>query len=301
VGSGVTDHALGGLTREAVWRFVDDRVADLEAQTSLTWPIYILSKARSHYRLVAHLLDEARVPYRVVVEPQDADAYRAKFGDRVLVMDADDQGVAYARNFAKRHAAESGAAYHWQFDDNLRSFRVRRGGKSVPVNPRHVLSVVEQTVGMLTNVAGAGLANSAFVFSHDDREPVVFNTQVYCAMLLRSDVEAWFTPDTGEDTDYSLQILSAGYVTLSFKRVCMEKTPTEQMSGGNTEIEYQAGNGHERRRWRFQNTVDRWPAHFKVGVHKDGRPRLVPTGGYRKFTQHPTPAPALIDYWKASA
>lgn len=276
--------AVGEATKHLFWRHTSGLIDHLEDHNDITYPVYVPSKARSHYPLVTDLLDQHGVDYLVAVEPQDEDAYRTRFGDRLAVMPENDRGIAYVRNFVKDHAADRGFLYHWQVDDNVLAFRVRKDGKGVKVSPRHALSVVEQSVGLLTNVGGAGIANSAFVFGYDGKEPVQFNTQVYCAMLLRTDVAARFRPDVHDDTDYSLQMLAEGWVTLSFKRLCMDKATTGKMTGGNTEIEY-AGS---KRLARFQNTARLWPANFKVGFHKDGRPRLVTTGGYRMFTQQPT-------------
>lgn len=187
--------ALGEATKHLFWRHTTDLINHLDDHNDITYPVYVPSKARSHYPLVTDLLDEHGVDYLVAVEPQDEDAYRTRFGDRLAVMPENDRGIAYVRNFMKDHAADRGFLYHWQVDDNVLAFRVRKDGKGVEVSPRHALSVVEQSVGLLTNVGGAGIANSAFVFGYDGKEPVQFNTQVYCAMLLRTDVAACFRPD----------------------------------------------------------------------------------------------------------
>jgi hypothetical protein len=284
-----TSPLVGEATKQLFWGRVDRMIADLEQQTTQIYPVYVPSKARSHYRLVTDLFDEHTVAYRVVVEPQDAEDYEARFGDRLLVMPENNRGIAYVRNFMKDHARSEGHLFHWQVDDNVVAFRVRRGGQGVAVSPRNVMSVVEQSTDLLLNVGGAGIANSAWVFTYDEREPVEFNHQVYCAMLLNTAVQSRFRPDVHDDTDYSLQMLADGWVTLVFKRLSMDKTTTGVMTGGNTEIEYANG----KRLTRFQNTARLWPANFKVGFHDDGRPRLIKTGGYRMFKQLPDGTPAL--------
>src|SRR3989338_4140980 len=75
--------------------------------------IFIPSKGRSHLRnstwaaLLKGETDEEKIPFTVVVEPQDKLAYEMALGTKLIdskianiaVLPLNDQGVAYARNY----------------------------------------------------------------------------------------------------------------------------------------------------------------------------------------------------------
>jgi hypothetical protein len=254
----------------------------------IRYPAYVLSKGRSDIEGVADLFIEAGVPFRIVVEPQDEKPYGARFGkDRLVVMPKNNGGVTYVRNYAKDHATEEGFDFHWQFDDNIKRFFLRDNGKAHKVDPGWAIRVVEGVVDGYTNIGGANFANSGFVFGYDNREPITLNSQVYCAMLLSNNVRSRFR-ECHEDTDYSMQLLTEGLVTLSVKRICMEKPASATMKGGNYETAYK-GNG---RIERMEKLLEYWPGKFRIGYHKDGKPRLVPTGAYKGFNQLPIHKPS---------
>ena len=269
--------------RREIWERAIYLREHIEDQVNIHYPIYIPSKARTRYKLTADVLKDHDLPFFIVVEPQDERDYRSKYGSSVVCLPENNQGVAYVRNFIKNHAAAAGHAFHWQIDDNIRRFTVRRDGKSVTINPRWALSCVEQITDSYGNIGGSCLSSNVYAFAFDHKEPVTFNVQIYSAMLLNSQTPQAFRQGVHEDTDYSLQILTDGYCTLVFRQINMEKAPSGQMSGGNTEIEYAEGKKIQ----RLHNTVTAWPDRFTIGRHRKGKLRLIPTNGYRGFNQIP--------------
>lgn len=246
-------------------------------------PVYVLSKGRSDITGVADLFSDAGVPFKIIVEPQDEIPYRERWGqDRLIVMPENDQGIVYVRNFAKDHARSEGHDYHWQFDDNIGGFYLRDNGKAKRVDPGWAIRIIEGVVDGYENIGGANFANAAFVFGYDKKEPITINSQVYCAMLLSTSSRARFRY-SHEDTDYSMQLLAEGWVTLSVKRLCMTKPASATMKGGNLETAYKGTGRFD----RMEATVAYWPGRFRIGYHKDGKPRLVPTNAYKGFTQLP--------------
>ena len=271
---------------QELWdRFEDKRV---NPPDEIRHPVYVLSKGRGGIKGVADLFAESGVPFRIIVEPQDEKDYAARWGrDRLVVMDRDNGGVTYVRNFAKDHSTGEGHEAHWQFDDNIKGFFLRDNGKAHRVDPGWAIRVVEGVVDGYTNIGGANFANSGFVFGYDKREPITMNSQVYCAMLLSNKPKARFR-DCHEDTDYSMQLLAEGWVTLSVKRLCMEKPASATMKGGNYDTAYKDNGRIE----RMQTLVGYWPGRFRIGYHKDGKPRLIPTNAYKGFNQLPIHKPA---------
>lgn len=89
------------------------------------YPVYVPSKGRADVCMTSGFLSRDGVPHFVVVEPQEADAYRATVGRdplcTVLELPFRDlgQGSIPARNWIKDHAVAAGADRHWQLDDVL--------------------------------------------------------------------------------------------------------------------------------------------------------------------------------------
>ena len=66
------------------------------------YPIYIPSKGRADVGTTAQVLADGGVPFHLVVEPPEADAYTARFGrEHVIVLPFHDLGLGSipARNF----------------------------------------------------------------------------------------------------------------------------------------------------------------------------------------------------------
>jgi hypothetical protein len=251
------------------------------------FPIYIPSRKRATSITTAKLFKADGVPFKVVVEPQDEAEYLRYFtSNEVLVMDKNDQGIAYVRNFIKQHSTNNGNAFHWQFDDNIKNFALRTDDKNVKCSAITAIKQIEQVVAGYSNIGGAGMMHQAFAFAQ--KKDIVVNRQVYTAMLLSNATKAKFRDGIIEDTDYNMQILTEGYCTLLFARVIMNKETTMKMTGGNTEISY-AGNG---RLLRSQALADAWPMAFKI-VHKDGRTRIAPSKIWASFQQVPIEKEAL--------
>jgi len=259
----------------------------IERYTVVRWPIYVPSRGRAGRVKVTKKFDQSALPYAVVIEPKEWGAYAEHYPDEhLLVLDRADAGIAYSRNFIRDHAEQTGHEYHWQFDDNVHAFLSRARGKRDVVSARNALSFIEHAVEQFSNIGAASFAHWAFAFSYDSGPIVALNNQVYCAELLRTDVQARFRTGTHEDTDYSLQLLTEGWCTLVFKRLVMDKTSSGQMSGGNTDSEY-AGDG---RCQRYEQLLADWPdAGFRI-IHDGKRYRLTPSQIWRRFPQRPEPA-----------
>ena len=70
-----------------------------------SYPVYIISKGRAGRCLTARELSAMRVPFRVVVEPQEVDDYAAVVGrERLLVLPFSNlgKGSTPARNWVWR-------------------------------------------------------------------------------------------------------------------------------------------------------------------------------------------------------
>jgi hypothetical protein len=121
--------------------------------TGPQFPIYIVSKGRWESRLTAKALTKLGVPFWIVVEAAERDAYAAVIDPtRVLVLDpvyqarydtfdhlgdTKSKGPGPARNFAWDHAISIGAAWHWVMDDNIWAFyRFNRNNEDTDLSLR---------------------------------------------------------------------------------------------------------------------------------------------------------------------
>lgn len=219
-----------------------------------THPLYVVSKGRSQYMMTSTTLTEMGVPHFIVVEPQEADAYRAAVATRglfttVVELDltykttyelCDDFGLTRstgpgpARNFAWQHSLDHGAAWHWVMDDNISRFlRLHQNRRLKCISPG-LFRAMEDYCARYANVAMAGPNYDFFVMDRERNPPLVRNTRIYSCNLIRNDVPFRWRGRYNEDTILSLDMLKAGWCTIQFNALLQHKMPTQVMSGGNT-------------------------------------------------------------------
>lgn len=229
------------------------------------YPVYIPSKGRADCCHTAKCLDAGGVPFHLVVEPTEADAYAAQFGrERLLVLPFHDLGLGSipARNWIWEHANASGAARHWTLDDNVYFFMRRYRAKRLRCDPGIALRMCETFTDRYENIAISGLNYKFFVPDAVARTPFTTNCHVYSCMLVRNALSFRWRGRYNEDTDLCLQALSAGWCTVLLNAFLINKAQTMTMKGGNADALYQ-GDGRLKmarsleRMWPGVVTVDR--------------------------------------------
>lgn len=222
------------------------------------FPIYIPSKGRSETRLTMRALDAMGVPYRVVVEQQEFDAYAAVIdAAKLLVLDpgykaryqsldsaGDEKGLSKgsgpARNMIWDHAEASGAPWHWIMDDNIRDFYRTRKNTQIRVADGTCLRVMEDFVLRYKNVGMAGPNYYCFAKRKQPIPPFIINTRLFSCNLIRTDLPFRWRCRYNEDADLSLRILKAGWCTVQFNAFLQGKMATQTMKGGNTDAFYKS-------------------------------------------------------------
>lgn len=216
------------------------------------FPLFIVSKGRWESRLTSKALEAMRVPYRIVVEEQEREAYESVIDPaKVIVLDpeyqrtydtCDDLGASKskskgpgpARNFVWDLANAEGAAWHWVMDDNILGFyRLNRNNKA-PVGSGTCFAAMEDFSERYSNVAMAGPNYFMFAPKKTVQPPFVANTRIYSCNLIRGDVPFRWRGRYNEDTDLSLRMLKAGWCTIQFNAFLQYKMPTQTIGGGNT-------------------------------------------------------------------
>lgn len=218
-------------------------------------PVFLPSKGRADVALTPDVLDALGVPYRLIVEEPELDAYRARWGDRVLVLprsfqedyDTTDElgmtkplGPGPARNYAWHLAQQEGAAWHWVMDDNIRAFYRFNRNRRIQVADDGMFRAMAEFVQRYTNVAMAGPDYVMFTPSKLARPPFRTGTRIYSCNLIRTSLPFRWRCRYNEDTDLSLRMLKAGYATVSFSAFLQEKVRTQRLGGGNTAAFYES-------------------------------------------------------------
>lgn len=214
------------------------------------YPIYIISKGRWKKRLTSRACEEAGIPYKIVVEPDEYDNYAEVIDEKKIIKAPMNfsklkKGSIPVRNFVWSHAVKSGAKKHWILDDNIDGFYRWNLNSRFKIKSGVLFKLIEDYVERFTNIKQAGMNYRMFYPDRQPKHPITFNTRVYSCILIDHDLdkilkERW-RGKYNEDTDLSIRILKQGYATALFNAYLCGKEPTLVSSGGNTDTIYSKG------------------------------------------------------------
>lgn len=237
------------------------------------YPIYVISKGRWDSRLTSRTFDRMRMPYRIVIEPQEYDQYAAVIDPaQILVLPFSNLGLGGipARNWVWEHAISEGHARHWIVDDNIQNFWRMYKNTKPRLEDAAAFIAMEDFVDRYENVPMAGPNYKAFAPQRSVMPPFYLNHRVYSCILLANDVPHRWRGRYNEDTDLSLRFLKDGYCTVLFNAFLAQKMPTMTMKGGNTEALYKLHDGQDGRLLMAQSLRDQHPDVTKI-TRKWGR------------------------------
>ena len=238
------------------------------------YPIYIISKGRADTRLTSKSLEAMKVPYRIVVEPQEFEQYSSVISpEKVLVLPFSNlgQGSIPARNWVWEHSISEGHKWHWILDDNIDGFYRYNYNLKTPVDSGTIFRAAEDFVNRYKNIGQAGFNYFMFVSRKTLSPAYYLNTRVYSCILNRNDHQHRWRGRYNEDTDLSIRILKdyeADWCTVLFNAFLCGKSQTMTMKGGNTESLYTGVK--DGRKKMAQSLVDQHPEMVKI-VWKWGR------------------------------
>ena len=228
------------------------------------YPLYIISKGRWESRLTAKALEKLNVPYHIVVEPQEYEAYAEVIApEKILVLPIGNQGLGGipARNFVFEHSIKTGAKRHWILDDNISGFVRLNRNQKVRVADGTIFRCIEDFTDRYSNVAISGMNYRFFAPQRDKQPPYRLNTRVYSIILINNAITHRWRGRYNEDTDLCLRVLKEGWCTILFQAFLADKAATMTMSGGNTEDLYEIEEGRKK---MAQSLVDQHPDVAKV-------------------------------------
>ena len=205
------------------------------------YPVYIPTKGRWKTPYTIRALSKIGVPFKAVVEPQQAEDYAAVVGEQnLLILPHQDKGLVVTRNWIWDHALASGTKRFWTFDDNIKQFYYFNNNMKYSITSGTFLYIMEDFVERYTNVPIAGM-NYAMFIPRKFKFPVFNpNTRVYSNMLIETDArdlkgkpyrnEGFYN----DDTDLCLRVLKDGFCTIQFNVFLIDKLATMTVKGGMT-------------------------------------------------------------------
>lgn len=263
------------------------------------YPIYIVSKGRAKTQLTAKAFLKDNVSFRVLVEPQEFDAYAFEIGkENVIALPFSNLGLGSypARNYAWELAKERNAKRHWVFDDNIYGMCRFVKGKRVPCHAGKAIAFLEEFTDRYVNIAISAFNYQYFV-APSCNKPFYFNTHCYSAMLMQTDLPYRWRLKYNEDVDLCLQALHNGHCTVLFNAFSVYKVSTvAKMKGGNQDELYK-NNATEKKILKAKSLETVWPQYVTTAV-RFGRPHHVVD--WRKHFTQPLIRRSDID-WNAIA
>jgi hypothetical protein len=259
------------------------------------YPVYVPSKSRYATCYTASFLAADNVPFTLVVEPQEAAHYAARFGAaRLLILpwsgdDAARQrfcqerqiengGLIAVRNYIKEHSIAGGHARHWQLDDNIMSIMRRYKAMRLHCDAGPALAAVEDFTDRYTNIAIAGMNYKSFIPENKPWPPFYLNCRVYSCSLIDNAMPQRWRIAYNDDTDLCLQVLAAGMCTVLTNAFLINKIATMKVKGGNTSDLYQ-GDG----RLKMSRSLERlWPGIITT-IRRWDRPQHKVRSSWRLF------------------
>jgi hypothetical protein len=247
------------------------------------YPVYIISKSRWESRLTSKALERMKVPYHIVIEPQEYDQYASVIDkNKILTLPFSNlgQGSIPARNWVWEHSISIKAKKHWILDDNIYDFyRLNRNKRNI-VQTGTIFKCCEDFTDRYENVKISGMNYRFFVVATEPYPPYYVNTRVYSCILIDNSVKHRWRGRYNEDTDLCLRVLKDNYCTILFNAFLIEKAATMRLKGGNTDELYK-GDGRLKMAeslrdqhpdlctvtWKF----NRWQHHVNYDVFKKNK------------------------------
>ena len=191
----------------------------------------------------------------IVVEPKEYTAYLHQFPNfKYIVLDYDDQGITYVRNYIKKYSENSNIKTYWQLDDDISNFYNRQGTKLIKAD----ITILAECEKMFVdnNIALGSLEYRQFAWSatkdlvvNSFCDSCVFvNNELTNGMVYRNYVEG------KEDRDFAMQVIQNGLKTARNTLFSFSCPANGSNKGGLKEIFYDLGKELQ----CCKNMVDLW-------------------------------------------
>lgn len=246
------------------------------------YPIYIISKGRWESRLTSKSLEEMKVPYYIIIEPQEYNEYSAvidKKKIKILPFSNLGQGSIPVRNWVWEDSIKRGYKRHWVMDDNIDGFYRTNNNQQYKITNGNVFRIIEKFTDRFSNIGLTGLHYRYFFPKRTGKPPFHLNTRIYSCLLVNNSLPFRWRGKYNEDTDISIRVLKKGLCTILFNIFVCNKITTMIMKGGNTEEIY--GNTNKRREFA-ESLVKQHPDITKIVWRYNRWHHQVDYSGFRK-------------------
>lgn len=247
------------------------------------YPVYVISKGRWESRLTVKALQSRKIPFHVVVESQEFDAYASVIPkDNIYVLPFSNlgQGSIPARNWCWEHSISINAEKHWILDDNIRNFYFLNKNVKYLTKDGTTFKIIEDFSDRYSNLALTGMQYLFFAPRKAKVKPYIANTRIYSCILIYNKIPYRWRGRYNEDTDLSLRALKDKWSTMLFNMFLAEKMATMTMKGGNTDQLYQEDGRLQMAQSLRQQHPDVTKIAFKWG-------RWQHSVDYKKFKNNP--------------
>jgi hypothetical protein len=231
-------------------------------------PLIVCSKGRALTAKFLQRLREENFMATIAVEPQEFDQYHKAFPNmEIAVMADNDQGLGYARNFAKSFMENRGVDAFWLIDDDMSGFYRREGTKLIAAG----MEVFDLAENQFTDarIAYGSLEYRQFAWSAS--KPLIMNSFCdgcyYINNRLTKGLNFDSTLPGKVDRDFAMQVIKAGLRTARTTLYAFSTPACGSNAGGQKEIMYDKGLGDV----SCDMMIAKWGSHLvgKVDKGKD--------------------------------
>ncbi len=234
-------------------------------------PICIASKGRAGQSKTIERLLEEKIPFHLVVEPQEFssyfDAYTGRGEHSIHRLEKNDAGISYARQYILEYSRYQKWPWFWMMDDDIGQTYQVVGGRCLKISMRQALEQAEGVITTRPDVALGSLEYQQYAWSA--KKPVKYNSYCDVAVLINTERTKFISYRDGckEDRDFVLQALAIGYRSMRTCWVAFSAPKNGSNKGGLHEA-YKAGLENH---WS-QRMVELWPGVCRLHTKADGRP-----------------------------
>lgn len=225
--------------------------------------LFIPTKNRLDKPKTYNILKELGLSPIFVIEPQE-ETKAKELGYNYILLDDNDRGITYARNFILNYCRQNNIIYAVVLDDDINFFkRFFKSGKGGLRDNTVFIDALEYFI----KAKNCGTMQYS-QFGWCATEDVTYNKSIevvhflYLPQLERIN----YTENTVEDKDFALQLIFAGYKPFMLKRLCFD-VPSIGTNAGGLNDAYASGRSAI---WA-QNFINKWgPEITKIFREKNG-------------------------------
>lgn len=194
------------------------------------------------------LLKQSGIPFAHLVEPQDAPAYHAAGVPSIVTIPANDQGIAYVRNFALDYAKSQSTDWLWLIDDDVDRFALAVNGKTNDTPAASSLLDFHQ-VAQRYNFPVNGINYRQYAWSYSKKSTRYYINRrpaEVCTLLFIPKITWQYRArlNLKEDRDFCMQAIQHSSGVFVDTHLCFNCPPVGSNSGG-LQSDYRAQRDHQ--------------------------------------------------------